>query len=205
MTAGEIISQMYAHPEVNQCFRKMKPPSKFNGSRKEFQDELKAETFRVLCERDPCDIVQMYNDNRLRFFIIRIILNLVKQTNNVIHVNYLSRNTYHLLEEISNEMDVVEHSEHRKLGYLEAVKNHRNVLAVEDKDPDTELHTETLAVLDWMRNESSALNYYANLITLYANLGNIRAVADKTGIPAMSVHQAIKRAKEIIKQKLYEH
>lgn len=46
--------------------------------------------------------------------------------------------------------------------------------------------------------------YNRDLLKLYTELGNYRAVAEKTGIPLNSVHDAIKKAKAEVKRMLWE-
>lgn len=47
--------------------------------------------------------------------------------------------------------------------------------------------------------------YNAELLKMYAELGNYRAVAEKTRIPLKSVYNAVEKAKEQIRRSLHEH
>ena len=70
------------------------------------------------------------------------------------------------------------------------------------KTHDPEITYNVNKALDEVANEHSAGYYYANLLTQYAEVKSVRELSKKTGIPVMSIHQGIQRARIKIKQLL---
>lgn len=70
MTKNEIIAELFTSKDFNACIRKMEP--------KNLQDELKSEVALILCEKPEEKILELYNSGGLKFFTVRIILNLIK-------------------------------------------------------------------------------------------------------------------------------
>jgi len=66
----QIITEFYNSKDINQAISKMQPAY--------LQDELKQEVFLVLCEMPEERLFQMYNDEYLKYFIVRTILNMAK-------------------------------------------------------------------------------------------------------------------------------
>jgi len=66
----QIITEFYNSKDINQAISKMQPAY--------LQDELKQEVFLVLCEMPEDRLFQMYNDEYLKYFIVRTILNMAK-------------------------------------------------------------------------------------------------------------------------------
>lgn len=61
---------MYRDPDVEQAIQKMNPA--------ELRDDLRQEIFLVLAEMDEARLVSMYEQNYLKFFIVRTMLNMIK-------------------------------------------------------------------------------------------------------------------------------
>lgn len=70
MTKNEILSELFTSKDFNQCIRKMKPEN--------LQDELKAEVALILCEKPEALILGLADRKELRFYTVRIILNLIQ-------------------------------------------------------------------------------------------------------------------------------
>lgn len=70
MNREQIITEFYNSKDINQAISKMQPAY--------LQDELKQEVFLVLCEMPEERLFQMYNDEYLKYFIVRTILNMAK-------------------------------------------------------------------------------------------------------------------------------
>jgi hypothetical protein len=69
---NEILVEFWNSKDVNNAIAKMHPV--------ELQQDLKSEVFLILAELDNDKIVGLYQRKELKFYIVRIILNLVKST-----------------------------------------------------------------------------------------------------------------------------
>lgn len=80
MGRNEILTEFWLSEEVNKAFSKMHPI--------ELQDDLKAEVFLILAEFPDEKIIGLYERKELRFYIVRIMLNLVQNSNNQFFKQY---------------------------------------------------------------------------------------------------------------------
>jgi hypothetical protein len=80
MVKNEILTQYWASKEVNDAFEKMQP--------EELRYDLKAEVFLVLCEMDDEKLIGMFERNELKFYIVRIMLNMIKSDRSSFYKNY---------------------------------------------------------------------------------------------------------------------
>lgn len=74
MGRNEILIEFWNSEEVNKAFSKMHPI--------ELQDDLKSEVFLILSELPEEKLIGLYERKELRFYIVRIMLNLVQNGNN---------------------------------------------------------------------------------------------------------------------------
>jgi hypothetical protein len=72
MTRNQIIAELFTSKDFNACIKKMKPES--------LQDELKAEVALILCEKPDGVIIELWELGKLRFYTVRIILNLIQSS-----------------------------------------------------------------------------------------------------------------------------
>ena len=96
MVKNEIITQFWDSKEVNDAFEKMQP--------EELRYDLKAEVFLVLCEMDEMKLVGMFERNELKFYIVRIMLNMIKSDRSTFYKNY--RNHIEFVN-IDKDFDVI--------------------------------------------------------------------------------------------------
>lgn len=96
MVKNEIITQFWDSKEVNDAFEKMQP--------EELRYDLKAEVFLVLCEMDEMKLIGMFERNELKFYIVRIMLNMIKSDRSTFYKNY--RNHIEFVN-IDKEFDVI--------------------------------------------------------------------------------------------------
>lgn len=80
MVKNEILGQYWTLKEVNDAFEKMQP--------EELRYDLKAEVFLVLCEMNEDKLVGLYERNELKFYIVRIMLNMIKSDRSTFYKNY---------------------------------------------------------------------------------------------------------------------
>jgi hypothetical protein len=95
MLRNEIIAEFWQSKSVNEAFEKMKPV--------ELQADLKAEVFLILCEMEEEKLIGLYERNELKYYMVRIMLNMIKSDRSSFFKNY--RNYVELLE---NDVEVVE-------------------------------------------------------------------------------------------------
>ena len=80
MGRNEILIEFWKSEEVNNAFSKMHPI--------ELQDDLKAEVFLILCEMPETKLIDLYDKKQLRFYLVRIMLNLIQSTDKKFHQKY---------------------------------------------------------------------------------------------------------------------
>ena len=95
MLRNEIITEFWESKSVNEAFEKMQPV--------ELQADLKAEVFLILCEMDEEKLIGLYERNELKYYMVRIMLNMIKSDRSSFFKNY--RNYVELLE---NDVEVIE-------------------------------------------------------------------------------------------------
>jgi hypothetical protein len=106
MVKTEIIAKLWDNKEVNEAFSKMHPV--------ELQYDLKAEVFLVLCEMDDDKLIGMYNRNEIRFFLVRVMLNMIKSDRSTFWKQYRNYTEYDGKEQVevvqANIIDKMESS-----------------------------------------------------------------------------------------------
>jgi hypothetical protein len=80
MGRNEILIEFWKSEEVNNAFSKMHPI--------ELQDDLKAEVFLILCEMPEAKLIDLYDKKQLRFYLVRIMLNLIQSTDKKFYQKY---------------------------------------------------------------------------------------------------------------------
>ena len=95
MLRNEIITEFWLSKSVNEAFEKMQPV--------ELQADLKAEVFLILCEMEEEKLIGLYERNELKYYMVRIMLNMIKSDRSSFFKNY--RNYVELLE---NDVEVIE-------------------------------------------------------------------------------------------------
>lgn len=172
MTKNEILSELFTSKDFNQCIRKMKPVN--------LQDELKAEVALILCEKDEEKIFQLWESGGLKFFTVRIILNLIQSNTSPFYKKFRSNEfslSYH-------DLDSAENGE----GFKRQI-----TLEASEYDTSKDMAISEIDNLYW---------YDREILKLYAEHGTYRKVEEVTGIPFESVYKTTQRACKIIRKKL---
>jgi len=106
MVKTEIIAKLWDNKEVNEAFSKMHPV--------ELQYDLKAEVFLVLCEMNDEKLIGMYERNEIRFFLVRVMLNMIKSDRSTFWKQYRNYTEYDGKEQVeviqANIIDKMESS-----------------------------------------------------------------------------------------------
>lgn len=98
MERNQIIANLWTSKEVNQAFEKMQP--------EDLQYDLKAEVFMVLLEMPEDKLLGMYERGEIRFFLVRIMLNMIKSDRSGFwkkYRNYVELNVCEQKEETYDE------------------------------------------------------------------------------------------------------
>ena len=86
MVKNKILAEYWTLKEVNDAFAKMQP--------EELQYDLKAEVFLVLCEMNEEKLIGMYERNELKFYIVRVMLNMIKSDRSNFYKSYRNYTEY---------------------------------------------------------------------------------------------------------------
>lgn len=97
MDKSKIITEYWNLKEVNDAFKKMQP--------EELQEDLKAEVFLVLCEMDDDKIKGLYERNELKFYIVRIMLNMIKSDRSTFYKQYRNYTEFDLTHQKPDEVE----------------------------------------------------------------------------------------------------
>lgn len=106
MDKNGIIIELWNSKDLNDALKNMRPV--------EIQDDLKSELFLIIAEIDESKLIDLYNKKQLKFYIVRIMLNLVQSTKNKFYRNF--RNFEELTpvekaDEIYEQIEVINHLE----------------------------------------------------------------------------------------------
>lgn len=191
MTVNHIIEQLYNSKEVDDCIRKM--------VRQDHQQDFKQELFLKIFEIPQQRIISLYESNGLKFYIVRSLINLVKNASSVYNKNYVRPER--------DRVVLYEKSEE----YTVDVYCKNEALFTDHHDPDEfeqrleSEERETMAVHEINNNFDDAFNtpYYRLLVHLIEKHGTMREVSRQTGIPIASISEAVKKTRNYLKNKIY--
>lgn len=77
---NDILTELWNSKEVNDAIKKMHP--------KELQEDLKSEVFLILAELDATKLIDLYEKKQIKFYMVRIMLNLVQSTDKKFYGKY---------------------------------------------------------------------------------------------------------------------
>lgn len=163
MEADKIIIDLYKSKELDDCILKFVPAH--------LLDDFKQEVFLLLCEMDKEKLV---NIKDIKFYTVRIIINLATQVRNIFHKKYLLKNIEFEEKHVEQkESDIKERLEFEK--YEEEVLKH----------------------IGEMDNHFNTF-FYRGLTEVLKKYGSMREVSRKTGIPIATVSRGIKKVREYL-------
>lgn len=90
MDKNGIITELWQSQDLNEALKKMKPV--------EIQEDLKSELFLIICEIEESKLIDLYDKKQLKFYIVRIMLNLVQSSKNKFFKNYRNFEEYNETE-----------------------------------------------------------------------------------------------------------
>lgn len=139
------------------------------------QQDLKQEIILIVCEWDDEKVVSLYEQNKLDFYVVKVILNQLTNKYREFHKQFRGQSTVELSED--------------------QVAQEENIQARELKE---QLEDFTLSEID------NLYWYEAKLVRLYMELGTFRAIEEATKIPYVSCYKTIRKALDILKRKAYQ-
>jgi hypothetical protein len=117
---NEIIEELYLSKDISQALRKMQPAS--------LRDDLRQEMFISLCTLSDEKFWNLYENNALKFYLVRAMLNMIRSTgmNQPFFRNFRAK--FESIEEIENLEDQIDNSKDRLLDqYVESGFNQMDV------------------------------------------------------------------------------
>lgn len=100
MDRNGIIAELWSSTDLNEALKKMKPV--------EIQEDLKSELFLIICEIDEFKLIDLYDKKQLKFYIVRIMLNLVQSSKNKFFKNYRNFEEYNETEKPDEQDEPIE-------------------------------------------------------------------------------------------------
>lgn len=97
MGRNEILIELWNSVEVNNAFSKMQPI--------ELQCDLKSEVFLILCEMPEEKLIDLYDKKVIRFYLVRIMLNLMQSTDKKFYQKYRNFDELSTYEKIDDEYE----------------------------------------------------------------------------------------------------
>lgn len=196
MTVNHIIEQLYNSKEVDDCIRKM--------VRQDHRQDFKQELFLKIYEIPAQRLLMLDERKELKFYVVRCLINLVKNNSSVYNKNYVK-------PERDNVTMWSDHKTRKEDNddYSAAFKNEAMLLDLKNPDELAERieseERECRAINEINNNFDDAFNtpYYRTLVHLISEHGSMREVSRQTGIPIASISEAVKKARNHLKNKIY--
>lgn len=179
LTKNQIITELFQSKEFNECINKMDPDH--------LRDDLRSEVMLILCEKSEDEIISLQAEGRLRFYTVRIILNLIQSSTSPFYKKYRQQ-----------------HAEYVETG--EAVEDLKTKL-IEHYEEQQSREIDIRLIREMKEDEvMAAINqlywYDKEVILLYMKHGNYRAIETETGIPWESTYNTIQKAFKKIRQRV---
>lgn len=164
-TKNQIIEELYRSKEFNDCISRMEP--------EHLRDDLRAEVTLILLETDEQKLLAIHAGNALKFYTVRIIINLIQSKTSLFYKKYRQQ-----MAEITDRFIAEQADDFKERAAKEDI---------EDKA------IKEIGNLYW---------YNSGIVKLYLKHGNYRAIEEDTGIPYSSAYKTIQKSFQEIKQKV---
>jgi hypothetical protein len=162
---NEIVEQLFTSKEFNDCINKMEPDH--------LRDDLRSEVVLILLETDDGKLQEIHRTGGLRYFTVRIIMNLIQSKTSRFYKLYRQQ-----LVEITDRYIAGEEQDFEERAAKEEIEDK----AIKEIDN-----------LYW---------YNGEMVKLYMKYGNYRAIEENTRIPYTSAYKTIQKSFQEIKQKV---
>lgn len=164
MGKNEIVAELFVSKEFNDCIEKMEP--------EHLRDDLRAEVTLILLETDEGKLIEIYRSGGLKFYTVRIILNLIQSKTSLFYKMYRQQMT-----ELND-----------RFAYEE--------IDIEERATREEVEEKALSEVD------NLYWYNKEMVRLYLQHGNYRAIEEITRIPYSSAYKTIQKSFQEIKLKV---
>jgi hypothetical protein len=164
-TKNQIIEELYRSKEFNDCISRMEPDH--------LRDDLRAEVTLILLETDEQKLLAIHAGNALKFYTVRIIINLIQSKTSLFYKKYRQQ-----MAEITDRFIAEQADDFKERAAKEDIEDK----AIKEIDN-----------LYW---------YNSGIVKLYLKHGNYRAIEEDTGIPYSSAYKTIQKSFQEIKQKV---
>lgn len=173
-SAVKIITGIYSLPEIDDCISKLVT--------KELRPDFKQELFLILLGID-CDKINQMNGS-LKYFVVRIILNLVRQKRNIFHRTYLDKTIEYNTDKINYQAS--------------SPADHDTMMErIERENKEDQTISKLYGIDENMGNKEYP--YHQEIIKLILECGSMREVSRRTGIPDQSVRNTVYRVRKYLK------
>lgn len=171
MTKNDILSELFLSKDFRSCISKMEPAH--------LQEDLKGEVMLILCEYNPDKIQELYAEGKLKFFTVRIILNLIRSKTSKFYKTY--------------------RKQEQNISISENTGDNETPFQLSDEQTNWE-RTKQNMESDALDAIESLYWYDKEIVKLYLKHGNYRAVEEVTGIPFESIYKTVQRSAKLIYQ-----
>lgn len=153
----------------------------------ELQEDLKQELFIVICELDEDVLIGMFNDNVLKYYCVRIILNMGKSYTSSFYIKYRKQESLLSYQDFDGkEFDErLMQIQNQKDNTYKIAKEARNILSNLEKTG--------------IRDDY----YYSNLFNAYVECGcSSKKLSEQTKIPERTIRLAVANTRKYLKAHL---
>lgn len=174
-SAQKKIAEIYSLKEVDDCIAKFVAP--------ELRQDFKQELFLILLEINPETIEK--SGSEFKYYVVRIIINLVNQQRNVFHKKYLNKTVVYnsdLLKYTSSSPADIDTMAER----IQREKK-EDEMAARLQDIDKEIG-------------NNGYPFYREMVRLFFKFGSKVEISRQTGIPNVTVHRTLKRVREQLRK-----
>lgn len=171
MTTAGIIEELYLSPEVDRCIAKMVT--------KDLQGDFKQELFIIIGTMKADVLHTLYNTNRIKFYVTRIIINLAHQSRNTFLSTYKNNRVTYDTDAINRANPPSDYDQMEERIAAED-KELRQVAAVENMD------------------EQFNTPYFRLLSHAVCDMGSMRKVSRETGVSVSAISRGIDKVRKHI-------
>lgn len=192
-TKNEIIEELYKSREFNECINRMNP--------EHLRDDLKGEVMLILLEAKEDLIRDLHRTKGLKFYAVRIILNLIQSKTSRFYKMYRQ----YSLQIADNNAAIAVHDNNDNDIPIAAGKALQRHYGRTHNQGSEEIHDRQRREL--MQDQAAAIVegmywYDKAIIELYIKLGSYRKIEKETGISWESCYSTVQKAFKKIRNEL---
>jgi hypothetical protein len=157
-----------------------------------FEKDLFQELFIALCEMPEAKIIELYQSEQLKFYILRIIQNIFRGNGSRFRKNYREPYYNKVDHEFRNDDEEVND---------DPLESFTEGCGIEDLIYDGKSKDEQHLLIEFLERSIETLqNYHKGILKEYMKLGTMRRVAEATGRNVRHIHDSIKLSKSKLKK-----